>query len=181
MKAKGWFALLLTVLVCLSGCDATAEGSRGNALTVPLDRILEALQTGNVGLYESAFPTDFTVQYRSEYPDLADTVEEILISAKHKNRKDLGDTFSIRYRLTGNEKLSTDILEPYYGYTGVDPFRYTMPLESITDFREITVKVSFEGSFDSFEKELAFRVLCIDGVWYLHPESFGTVLRSQTP
>ena len=105
----------------------------------------------------------------------------MLAAAEAKNLADLGDTFEIRYELTGNKGLDVTLLERYYGYTGLDPFRYTMPLESITDFREITVKVYFEGSFDSFEKELIFRVLCIDGVWYLHPESLGTVLRSQTP
>lgn len=180
MKAKGWLALLLVLLTCLAGCNAGGE-TRGNALTVPLDRIIEALETRNAGLYESAFPTDFTVRYRREYPDLSDTIGEMLAAAETKNLADLGDTFEIRYELTGNKGLDVTLLERYYGYTGLDPFRYTMPLESITDFREITVKVYFEGSFASFEKELAFRVLCIDGVWYLHPESFGTVLRSQTP
>ena len=27
--------------------------------------------------------------------------------------------------------------------------------------------------------ELTYRVLCIDGFWYLHPEAFGTVLRNE--
>ena len=180
MKAKSGLLLLLILLCCLAGCEPSA-GSRGNQLTVPLDRIMEALQTGNTGLYQAAFPTDFTAGYGKQYPDLPETLEKLLAAATEKNRRDFGDTWSVRYKLTGSEKLSLDQLEPNYGYTGLDPFWYAMPLESITDFRKITVTVYFEGSFDSLETELTYRVLCISGVWYLHPESFGTVLRSQTP
>ena len=180
MKAKRGLFLLLALLFCLAGCD-TPGGSTGYALTVPLDRIIEAVETGNRGLYESAFPTDFPVQYRMQSGEYAKTLSDLLAAAAEKNRKDLGDTWSIRYELTGSKRLEITLLERYYGYTGLDPFRYTMPLEYISDFREITVTVYFEGSFDSFEKELTYRVLCIEGLWYLHPESFGTVLRSQTP
>lgn len=180
MKAKQGLFLLLALLLCLAGCD-TPAGSTGNALTVPLDRIIEAVETGNAGLYESAFPTDFPAQYSAQNGTYAKTLSDLLAAAWEKNKADLGDTWSIRYELTGNKGLDITLLERYYGYTGLDPFRYTMPLEYISDFREISVTVYFEGSFASFEKELTYRVLCIEGLWYLHPESFGTLLREATP
>lgn len=180
MKAKRGFFLLLALLVCLTGCD-TPAGNTGNALTVPLDRIIEAVETGNAGLYEVAFPTDFSSQYSAQNGTYAKTLSDLLTAAREKNKADLGDTWSIRYELTGNKGLDITLLERYYGYTGLDPFQYTMPLEYISDFREISVTVYFEGSFTSFETELTYRVLCISGGWYLHPESFGTLLREATP
>ena len=178
MKAKRGLLLLLALLLLTAGCSAP-ETSRGNQTTVPIDRIIEALNTGNTGLYESAFPASFSSQYRGEFPDLSTTLRELLAAAAEKNRTDLGDTWSIRYELTGSKGLETSSLEPYYGYTGLDAFLYEMPLDAITQLREISLTVYFEGSFDSFTAELTYRVLCIDGFWYLHPESFGTVLRNE--
>lgn len=180
MKAKGGLCLLLAVLLCLAGCSASV-GSRGNAQTVPLDSIIEALRIGNAGVYQAAFPEDFVAAYQAQYPDFTVTLEGLLSSAAEKNKEDLGDTWSIHYELTASEKLSVDSLEQNYGYEGLDSFWYAFPVEHITDYRKISVTVYFEGSFHSFETKLTYRVLCLDGIWYLHPESFGSVLRSQKP
>ena len=177
MKAKRSLLLLLAVLLLTAGCTP-AEETRGNQTTVPIDRIIEALETGNTGLYESAFPADFSAQYRAAYPDLSTTLRDLLSVASQKNRAELGELQSIRYQLTASKEQSISVLEPYYGYTGLDAFLYEMPLEKISAMREISLRITFEGSLDDFPAELTYRVLCIDGFWYLHPESFGTVLRS---
>lgn len=177
MKAKRGALLLLAVLL-LVGCSV-AEETRGNQTTVPIDRIIEALNTGNTGLYESAFHPSFSAQYRTSYPDLSATLRDLLSVASEKNRTELGELKSIRYQITASREQELSSLEAYYGYTGLDAFLYEMPLESISAMREISLRITFEGSLDDFTAELTYRVLCIDGFWYLHPEAFGTVLRNE--
>lgn len=177
MKAKRGVLLLLAALL-LVGCSV-AEETRGNQTTVPIDRIIEALNTGNTGLYESAFHPSFSAQYRTTYPDFSTTLRDLLSVASEKNRTELGELKSIRYQITASREQELSSLEAYYGYTGLDAFLYEMPLESISAMREISLRITFEGSLDDFTAELTYRVLCIDGFWYLHPEAFGTVLRNE--
>ena len=139
----------------------------------------EALNTGNTGLYESAFHPSFSAQYRTTYPDLSTTLRDLLSVASEKNRTELGELKSIRYQITASREQELSSLEAYYGYTGLDAFLYEMPLEAISAMREISLRITFEGSLDDFTAELTYRVLCIDGFWYLHPEAFGTVLRNE--
>ena len=137
------------------------------------------MNTGNTGLYESAFHPSFSAQYRTTYPDLSTTLRDLLSVASEKNCTELGELQSIRYQITASKEQELSSLEAYYGFTGLDAFLYEMPLESISAMREISLEVTFEGSLDSHTAYLTYRVLCIDGFWYLHPESFGTVLRNE--
>ena len=182
MKRKALLLLtgfLLLSLLCsllLSGCGSESEESSGNALTVPLDHIIGAVSAANAAEYESAFPADFCEAYRAEYPDLDETVEELLLAGKTHDESVYGVDASIRYELLSFSELPLSALESRILFQGLDEFLYDMPLETVKAAKEIEVRVTREGSFSEKNAELSFVVLQIGDEWLLHPSSFGTLL-----
>lgn len=176
MKSKA-LLLLLFLCVCFSGCRPSSANV-GSKATVPLDRILEALQNNTVAVYESAFPPTFCEQYRDLYPDLEETVEHLLTAANAFNRENHGEDVTLRYELTDSESYDHTQFEEFYPSTAIDSFAYSMPITEITEARQITVTVYIKGSYLQAEQDLTYLVLFIGGNWYLHPQHFGTVLRT---
>lgn len=167
-------ALLLLLALLLCGCAGKTEENVGNEKTVPLDRILEALKTGSVATYESAFPSDFCRAYREAYPDMPETVEALLNAANGFNREHYGEDYTIRYELTETELCDPAQFAGEYQFNHLDTFSCTVPLAS--EAARIHVTVYHTGSFDELEKEEIYTVLLINGIWYFHPQLFGTVL-----
>ena len=175
MKVK-LLALLLATLLCLCSCEG-AGGGLGSDLTVPLDRIAEALRDGNTGLYESAFPSEFVAGYRRAYSDLTQTVSSLLDTASYKNRSDYGETWTATYEVTSKETLSPEELAPSYTLDRFNEYVYTLPAEEILQVVRLTVVTTFEGGMGEARFETTYTLLCMDGEWYLHPMHFGTVLK----
>ena len=175
MKVK-LLVLLMAMLVCLCSCDG-ASGSLGSELTIPLDRIVEALQDGNVGLYESAFPSAFVSGYRKAYSDLSQTIAALLRTASHKNQSDYGESWTATYDVIAKESLSVDELPLSYTLDRFNTYVYTLPAEEILQAARVTVAVTYEGGLDEERFEVTCTLLRIDGAWYLHPMHFGTVLK----
>ena len=172
MKCKVVALLLLLLLLC--GCSGNPNESIGDEKTVPLDRILEALKTGSIATYESAFPPDFCDAYRQAYPDMPDTIETLLSVANEFNSQAYGEDFLIRYELNKTELCDPAQFAGEYKLNTLDTISYVIPQAS--EAARIHVKVYRIGSFDETEKEEAYVVLLIGGTWYLHPQEFGTVL-----
>lgn len=172
MKGKAVSLMLLFALL-LCGCGGSSE-SIGDEKTVPLDRILEALKTGSIATYESAFPPDFCNTYRQAYPDMPDTIEMLLSVANEVNSEAYGEDFAIRYELTKTELCDPAQFAGAYDLNTIDTVSYTVP--QAREAARIHVKVYRTGSFSETEKEASYVVLLIDGTWYLHPQEFGTVL-----
>lgn len=169
--------LLLLSLPCsllLSGCGE--EESSGNGMTVPLDRIAEAISVKSAAKYESAFPADFCRAYRAEFPELDETVEELLSAGKTHDDSAFGIDASIRYELLEASELPLAALESRILFSGLDEFFYTMPLDTVAEAAEIRVSVTRKGSFAEKTSELSLTVLRIGDEWFLHPSSFGTLL-----
>lgn len=174
MKTK-LLALLLVLLLGLSSCDGA--GSLGGEITVSLDRIVEGLQEGNVGLYESAFPSDFVIDFRRTYGDLNETLSELLAIARYKNQSDYGENWIISYEVVSKENLSAQDLPSSYALERFNDYAYTLPAEDIESAAKITVEVCFEGGMGEETFEIEYILLCMEGNWYLHPMHFGTVLK----
>ncbi len=170
--------LLLLLPLLLPSCAEQDVGSIGNEKTAPLDRILEAVAGGSVAAYEAAFPPDFCDAYLSLFPDLPETVRLQLSLADSYNCSTCGDEYRLWYELTGSETYDLSQLEETFQYDRLDRFRYTMSLSDITAAEQIHVTVHWEGSYDRNERDAVYLVLCIGGIWYLHPQCFGTVLRN---
>ena len=175
MKAK-LLVLLMAMLVCLCSCDG-ADGNLGSDLTIPLERIVESLQDGNVGLYESAFPSAFVSGYRKAYGDLSQTIATLLRTASHKNQSDYGESWTVTYDVIAKESLSLEELSPLYTLDRFNTYVYTLPAEEILQVARVTVAVTFEGGLDEERFEITYTLLRMDGAWYLHPMHFGTVLK----
>lgn len=173
MKSRA-VALLLLFALLLCGCGKHTKESVGDEKTVPLDRILEALKTGSIATYESAFPPDFCFAYREAFSDMSETVELLLRVANEFNREHYGEDCAIRYELTKTELCDPAQFAEEIQFNNLDTFFYTVPLAS--EAAKIHVTVYHTGSFDEMEKEEIYTVLLIDGTWYLHPMNFGTVL-----
>ena len=173
MKSK-CVALLLLLALLLCDCAEKSDESIGDEKTVPLDRILEALKTGSVAAYESAFPSDFCREYRKIYADMPKTVENLLIAANEFNCEHFGEDCAIRYELTETELCDPAQFTGEYQFNRLDTFSFTLPKAS--EAARIHVKIYHSGSFDKAEKEGSYVVLLIDGIWYLHPQTFGMVL-----
>lgn len=176
MKSKA-FLLFLLLCILLCGCDA-GNASVGNETTIPLDRILEALQTDSISVYESAFPPSFCKQYRDAFPDTEEMLELLLSTANGFNRETYGEDVTLRYELKESDPYDHTSFEEYYASTSLGEFVYTMPVSQITEAKQITVCVYTEGSYLEAEQEVTYLVLCIGGNWYLHPRHFGTVLKA---
>lgn len=172
MKHRG-IALLLLLALLLCGCGKDQENI-GDETTIPLDRILEALKTGSIATYESAFPPDFCRTYREAYPDLPETVEMLLRVANEFNIERYGEDYTVHYALTDTELCDPAQFVGEYQFNNLDTFSCTISLAS--QAAKIHVTISHTGSFDELEKGAIYTVLLIDGTWYLHPLSFGTVL-----
>lgn len=173
MKRKG-IALLLLFVLLLCGCGRKTEESIGDEKTVPLDRILEAMKTGSVATYESAFPPDFCSTYRQAYPDMPDSIETLLNVANEVNRESYGVDCTVRYELTETELCDPAQFAGEYKLNTIDTVSYIIPRAS--EAARIHVKVYRTGSFNETETEESYVVLMIDGTWYLHPMEFGMVL-----
>ena len=177
MKVK-ILALLMAMLVCFCSCDDGDE-NMGSELTVPLDRIIEALQEGNVGMYESAFPSAFMVDYRKAYPDLSQTLSALLHAASYKNQTDYGENWTLTYDVSAKESLSAEDLPSSYTLDRFDTYLYTLPAEEIQQVAKVTVTVTFDGGMGEESFEITYTLLRMDGSWYLHPMHFGTALRRE--
>ena len=175
MKAKLLLTLLAAVL-CLCSCQGDS-GNLGGELTVPLDRIAEALQEGNVGLYESAFPSEFVTGYRKVYGDLNETLSALLYAAQYKNRGDYGENWTLTYEVKSKESLSVDALPTSCTLDRFNDYVYTLPTQELQGAAKVTLEVSFDGGMDEEQFEITYTFLCMDGSWYLHPMHFGTVLK----
>lgn len=173
MKRKG-VALLLLLALLLCGCGWDPKESIGDERTVPLDRVLEALKTGSIATYESAFPPDFCNAYRSAYPDMPETIEVLLNAANEFNSEYYGEDCAIRYKLTNTELCDPAQFTGDHKLNTIDTLSYIVPQAS--EAARIHVTVYREGSFGKTEKEESYVVLLFDGIWYLHPMHFGTVL-----
>ncbi len=168
------FCLLLCVLL-LVGCERGTV-TVGNEQTAPLDRIVQAIATGNVGAYESAFPQTFCEQYQAAAGDLQDYLQLLLTGAREFDLDRYGTDAAITYELTATARIDVSSIEPYHQAISPD-FVCSLPTESLTDAAEISVTVYFKGSYDKESFDLTYTVLCIDGTWVLHPKHFGTVLK----
>lgn len=173
MKSKGVVFLVLVALL-LCGCGGAPRRNVGDERTVPLDRILEALETGSAAAYETAFPPDFCRAYREAYPDLSETVEMLLTVANEFDSEHYGEDCKIRYRLTDTEFCDPAQFAGEFQFNNLDSFSYTVPLAR--EAVRIHVTMYRTGSFDEAEKEETYVVLLLDGTWYLNPLLFGTVL-----
>lgn len=173
MKSKILACLLLLALL-LSSCDGPPRNNVGDEKTLPLDRILEALEAESAAAYETAFPPDFCRAYRDAYPDLTETVELLLSEANAFNREHYGQDCEIRYQLTKTELCDPAQFAGEFQFNNLDSFPCTIPIAS--QAARIHVTVYHTGSFNKAEKEETYVVLLIDGTWYLNPLLFGTVL-----
>ncbi len=167
--------LLLALCILLCGCE-TGDATVGNEKTVPLDRIIDALRSGGVSTYESAFPQTFCEQYQTNAGDLQEHLRLLLEAARSYDLDRYGEDVQITYTLTDAERYDTSLLEPFYQALAPD-FVYALPTESVTDAAEINMTVYFKGSYLEETFDCTYLTLCIDGNWYLHPKHFGTVLK----
>ena len=167
--------LLLCVLFLLAACTPDTDAV-GNKKTLPLDRILTAMQTSDAAMYETAFPPDFCSQYNATSHDLREYVELLLQESHRINADRYGDELSVTYTLTSDETYDVSSLELYM--QSVSPeFVYTLPTEHISDAALVTVQTRFDGSYRQEQFDVTYLVLCIDDNWYLHPKHFSTVLK----
>lgn len=176
MKSKRWISLLLVLLLlCFCSCEADG-GDAGNQQTLPLDRIREALLSGNVQTYESAFPEDFVQIYRANYPDLDEVIGTLLSAGLDRDTSAYGLDTVMTYELLKSEPYPVSGLSGQVYYDNIDEFLYNLPVDRVEDARMLEVEVLRKGSFGEKTSVLEFTVLKMDGVWVLHPADFGTLL-----
>lgn len=176
MKSKRFLSLLLVLfLFLLCGCEADG-GDSGNEQTRPLERIREALLSGNVQTYESAFPEDFVQTYRTNYPDLDEVLGKLLSAGLEHDTSAYGMDNALTYELTKSETYPVSALSPQVYYDNIDEFLYNLPTDDVEEARLLEVEITRKGSFGEKTSVLEFTVLKMDGVWVLHPADFGTLL-----
>lgn len=176
MKNKRWIPLLLALLLLLF-CSCEADGGDfGNEQTRPLERIREALLSGNAETYESAFPEDFLRIYRSNYEDIDSVVETLLHAGLERDTSAYGLDTALTFELLKSENYPVSALSAQVYYDNIDEFLYNLPIDSVEEARALEVEIVRKGSFGEKTSVLEFTALKIEGVWYLHPADFGTLL-----
>lgn len=175
--ARLFCSLLLASAMLFCGC--AEYGNAGNAKTIPIEHILNALSSGSAAEYEAAFPPDFCMQYHETFPSVSETVSLLLTTAHAVNCDLYGENYRIRYELSEQEEIDFSGWENPFSFHRLDNLSYTLPLEQITQAAELRVRIDREGSYGEEREELILTVLCIGESWYLHPQHFGTVLRDE--
>lgn len=173
-------ALCLVLLCWLSACSDAWENS-GNAQSEPLDRLLAGISSGSASVYESAFPPEFCRQYREQYADLDRTVTYLLTEANKRFIQQYGEGVQLRYELQAVRDCDFHSLpaKEQVLFSGLDEVRYTLSASNITAAAYLQATVHMIGDYERGQREVSLLVLCIDGQWYLHPQSFGEVFLKQ--
>lgn len=167
MRRRLLFAL---AFLLLSACGpGTNDG-----LTMPFERIVNSLQTGDVQTYESAFPPDFCSTYRNQFPNLSETVALLLSATTEYDVSAYGEDSSVAYEIESTERSDPSLYEGAFEFANLDFFSTTLP--KADDAMRVTVTVTRSGSFSEKTMELTYILLQYGGTWYLHPKYFGTVL-----
>ena len=160
----------LALLLLLSACGSES----GDRLATPFEQIVDSLRTGDVRTYESAFPPDFCSTYRSEFPNLSETVALLLSATAEYDVNAYGEDSSVAYEIESTERSDPSLYEGAFEFANLDSFSTTLPRAD--DALRVTVTVTRSGSFDEKTTELTYILLQYGGTWYLHPKHFGTVL-----
>ncbi len=166
---KHWMvALAILLLLCACGSGSDSE------LSLPFERIVESLQTGSIETYESAFPPDFCNTYQDEFPTLPDTVALLLTVTSEFDFKTYGEDVSVTYVIESTERCDPSLYEGAFDFNNLHSFSVVLP--KADDAMRVTVTVTRSGSFSEMTAERVYILLQYTGIWYLHPQHFGTVL-----
>ncbi len=166
------FVIFAFVLSLLAGC---AEKSIGDETTAPLENIINGIINKDATRYKSAFPKDYIEAAEKAFADIGSDIDkeitEILEMALTAHESNRGKNVKLYYFLLFKEELSVKELveEPYWD---LHVNNYDLPKEGVQKVYLSTFEIKVKGKDSEETKTGRFRFLLIDGVWYLHPESF---------
>ncbi|HAN21688.1 MAG: hypothetical protein A2Y15_03630 [Clostridiales bacterium GWF2_36_10] len=166
--------LLILCIIFLAGCTSK---NVGDETTLPLDKILTGLLTENVELYKSAFSPDYIEKVTAALSLIEEDIN-ILLANTIKDAIDVrnanyGEKTQINYVLISKNVMTTDDLkEPYWDNYDIT---YNLPVDKITEAYKATFDIIYKGKESSETKRAEYKLLKIDGGWYLHPETFMNV------
>ena len=178
MKNKLYSAyLVLLVLLLLLFASGCGNKNIGDETTQPLDRLIDGVLNQNTQTYASAFSPDFIERAEEVFSiigsDVYAVLEETLKGAMDAHTVNFGDRVRINYALISKQKMSEEQLnEPYWNLYVDD---YDLPVDKITEAYVAQFDITVKGKDSEETKQAQYKLLLIDGTWYLHPESFMNV------
>lgn len=170
MKAK--FSIFLVLLIImLAGC---ADKSQGDETTIPLDKIINGLKKSDASEYKSAFPPDYIERAAELFVLVGENIDtklkETFAGAIQAHEVNYGKNFRITYKLLSKKPLTKEQLsEEYLDYYVLE---YELPIDSIEEAYLGRFDIKVKGDEAEETKQAEYKLIKIDGIWYLHPESF---------
>lgn len=166
--------VLVFCLIFFTGCS---NSNVGDETTDPLDKIITGILTENAELYKSAFSPDYIEQvtkiYEQVNQDINTELSEIFKNALDAHSVNYGKKIHINYVLISKDSLTEkELKEPYLD---LNVFAYDLPVDKITEAYVATFDITVRGNESNETKKAEYKLLKINGQWYLHPQSFMTV------
>lgn len=171
MKIKLIAVFILLSLLFAASCS---EKNIGDESTVPLDRLIGGIIREDIRLYKSAFPPDYIKEVERVFGIIGNDIDALLAenikSALQSHNVNYGDKLRIKYKLISKTALTEQQLAEFYWDLYAET--YNLPLDSITEAYTATFEITVKGKEASETKRAEYRLLKINGEWYLHPQFF---------
>ncbi|PKM61191.1 MAG: hypothetical protein CVU97_07355 [Firmicutes bacterium HGW-Firmicutes-21] len=166
----------LFLILCLLLATGCSDKNIGDKTTEPLDRLINGLLKKDTALYKSAFPPDYIDRATNAFDAIGNDIDKVLselfTDALDAHIVNYGEKTRINYTLISKEELSSGDLDKYWDLIVNG---YDLPVDKITEAYRATVDVTVKGRDSEVTKRAEYKLLHIDGVWYLHPEVFMNV------
>lgn len=169
--------LLLFIILCLLSTASCKASNVGDETTEPLDKMINGLLSEDCTLYKSAFPSDYITLLTEELTAVGENIDtlitDIFKGALDAHIVNYGKNTCINYVLISKDAMTQEELNQIYlDYYLVE---YNLPVEHITEAYKANFDITVKGDDTSSTRRAVYKLLKIDGVWYIHPESFMNV------
>lgn len=179
--------LVFTICLGLSSCSRQAVRiTRTEAL--PIQYIIDGINKNDPETYRKAFPPDYNSAIEGEeaiwkyedstvYSDYDSYLKPILALSKNTRLENYGKRNGIEYIVEDVKPIEfTDYPQYFEKYDDLYVYSYDIDPVEIQKAAMVKGKLNVWGSKKEETKTAEFVVICINGVWYLHPVYYYTSL-----
>ena len=166
---------IVVFTACGNGDTVSFEGT--DAKSSPIETAITAIVNGDGEGYYSAFPPALKEAYEEGYVISGtfapcSTMSEYLTNYMVKvNKANYGEDYTLAVEFLDEERITVAELDTMTNDPNLDYYTYMrfVTEENTEQAWRIKLKLSYEGSYGSEEKEQSVFVVQQNGYWYLHP------------
>lgn len=166
--------LLIFTLLCLIFTAGCSDKNSGDETTQPLDKLINGLLNEDTQVYKSAFTPDYITLLEKSFNIIGNDIDTVLKDtfkqALDVHEANYGENIRINYTLISKEEMSKEDLSEKNWNLYVD--EYDLPADKISEAYLEEIDITVKGKDSTETKRAKFKLIKIDGVWYLHPENF---------